>query len=77
MSCNEIVGCVLEDSTFAIMARLQVDGANATQAVVSSITFKAWDIADSGTVYASGTLTVADVVFDAVSYTHLTLPTKA
>ena len=64
MSCNEIVGCVLEDSTFAVMARLQVDGVNATQAVVSSITFKAWDTADSGTVYASGTLTVADVVFD-------------
>ena len=64
MSCNEIVGCVLEDSTFAVMARLQVDGANATQAVVSSITYKAWDTADSGTVYASGTLTVADVVFD-------------
>ena len=53
MSCNEIVGCVLEDSTFAVMARLQVDGANATQAVVSAITYKA------------------------VSYTHLTLPTKA
>ena len=60
MSCNEIVGCVLEDSTFAVMARLQVDGVNATQAVVSSITYKAWDTADSGT---------------AVSYTHLTLPT--
>ena len=64
MSCNEIVGCVLEDSTFAVMARLQVDGANATQAVVSAITYKAWDTTDSASVYAS------------VSYTHLTLPTK-
>ena len=63
MSCNEIVGCVLEDSTFAIMARLQVDGVNATQAVVSSITYRAWDTAVTS-VYASGTLTVADVVFD-------------
>jgi len=64
MTCDTVTGCVAEDSTFAVMLRLQVDGVNATQSVLSAITWKAWDEQSTGTVYASGTLTVADVVFD-------------
>jgi hypothetical protein len=55
---------VAEDSTFAVMLRLQVDGVNATQSVLSAITWKAWDEQNTGTVHASGTLTVSSVVFD-------------
>ena len=64
MSCETVTGCVAEDSTFAVMLRLQVDGSNATQGVLSSITWKAWDERNTAAVYASGTLTVADVVYD-------------
>ena len=64
MSCETVTGCVAEDSTFAVMLRLQVDGSNATQSVLSSITWKAWDERNTAAVYASGTLTVADVVYD-------------
>ncbi len=64
MSCETVTGCVAEDSTFAVMLRLQVDGNNATQAVLSSITWKAWDEKDTATAYASGTLTVSSVVYD-------------
>lgn len=64
MSCETVTGCVAEDSTFAVMLRLQVDGVNATQSVLSAITWKAWDEQNTGTVHASGTLTVSSVVFD-------------
>ncbi len=64
MSCETVTGCVAEDSTFAVMLRLQVDGVTATQSVLSSITWKAWDEQNTGTVHASGTLTVSSVVFD-------------
>jgi len=64
MSCETVTGCVAEDSTFAVMLRLQVDGVSATQSVLSSITWKAWDEQNTGTVHASGTLTVSSVVFD-------------
>ena len=64
MSCETVTGCVAEDSTFAVMLRLQVDGVNATQGVLSSITWKAWDERNTAAVYASGTLTVSDVVYD-------------
>ena len=58
MSCDEITGCVKEDSGFAVMARVQVDGTNWTQAGVSAITWKAWDINDKSAAYTSGTLVV-------------------
>ena len=64
MSCETVTGCVAEDSTFAVMLRLQVDGVNATQSVLSAITWKAWDEQNTGVVHASGTLTVSSVVFD-------------
>ena len=64
MTCETVTGCVAEDSTFAVMLRLQVDGVNATQSVLSSITWKAWDERDTATAHASGTLTVSSVVFD-------------
>ena len=64
MSCETVTGCVAEDSTFAVMLRLQVDGVNATQSVLSAITWKAWDEQNTGTVHASGALTVSSVVFD-------------
>ena len=61
MSCDEITGCVKEDSGFAVMARVQVDGTNWTQAGVSAITWKAWDINDKSAAYTSGTLVVGTV----------------
>jgi len=64
MSCDTVTGCVAEDSTFSVMLRLQVDGSNATQSALSSITWKAWNERNVGTVHASGTLTVSSVVFD-------------
>jgi hypothetical protein len=66
MACETITGSVYEDSTFSLMARFEVDGANATQADCSSITIKAWDMSDFGTQVLSATLVVADVVFDAL-----------
>jgi len=66
MSCEEITGCVKEDSGFAVLARVQVDGSNWTQAGVSAINWKAWDIADRQNVHASGALTVGNVVFNSL-----------
>jgi len=66
MTCETTTGSVYEDSTFSLMARFEVDGANATQADCSSITIKAWDMSDFGTQVLSATLVVADVVFDAL-----------
>jgi len=66
MSYQAIQGCVTEDSVFAVLARVQVDGANWTQANVNSLTWKAWDVNDRSTIYASDSLVVADVVFDAL-----------
>jgi hypothetical protein len=64
MACETITGSVYEDSTFSLMARFEVDGANATQADCSSITIKAWDMSDFDTTVLSASLTVANVVFD-------------
>ena len=67
MSCCEIIeGCVAEDSTFAVMARLQVNGSNGVQGDFSSITWKAWNTTDRNSVYAYGTLTVANVVYNSL-----------
>ena len=66
MSCEEITGCVKEDSGFAVLARVQVDGSNWTQSGVSAINWKAWDIADRHNVHASGSLTVGNVVFNSL-----------
>ena len=66
MSCDEITGCVKEDSGFAVMARVQVDGTNWTQAGVSAITWKAWDINDRSAAYTSGTLVVGTVVYNSL-----------
>ena len=62
--CESISGCVAEDSTFAVMARLHVNGANAVQSDFSSITYKAWNTNDRETVVASGSLSVGTVVFN-------------
>ena len=62
--CESISGCVAEDSTFSIMARLHVNGANAVQSDFSGITYKAWNTNDRETVVASGSLSVATVVFN-------------
>ena len=64
MTCETITGSVFEDSTFSVMARFEVDGANAVQADCSSIAIKAWDMADFDTAVLSASLTVANVVFD-------------
>ena len=64
MTCGPVTGVVYEDSTFAIMARFEVDGTNAVQADCSSITVKAWDTNDFDTTVLSATPTVSTVVFD-------------
>ena len=64
--CDSIEGCVAEDSTFSVMARVQVNGTTAIQSDFSSITFKAWNENDRDTVHTSGTLTVANVIFNAL-----------
>lgn len=64
MTCGTITGVVYEDSTFALMARFEVDGSNATQSDCSSITMKAWDTNDLTTTVLSTSLTVSSVVFD-------------
>ena len=61
---NEITGIVYEDSTFSLMSRFTVDGANATQSDCSSITMKAWDVDDYDTPVLDATLTVSAVVYD-------------
>ena len=67
MSCDVIYGCVKEDSTFAVLARVHVDGAIWAQADVSAIIWSAWDKTDSANPVINGaSLTVADVVFDAL-----------
>ena len=64
MSCEAIYGCVNEDSTFTLLARVHVDGMIWVEADVASITYKVWDMTDSSTTIASGSLVVADVVHD-------------
>ncbi len=61
---DEITGIVYEDSTFSLMSRFTVDGANATQSDCSSITMKAWDVDDYDTPVLDATLTVSAVVYD-------------
>jgi len=59
-----ITGTVAEDSSFSVLARVDANGTDITQAATSSITYSAWDKADSSTTVASGTLTVSSVVYD-------------
>ena len=61
---DPVTGIVYEDSTFSLMSRFEVDGANAVQADCSSITIKAWDTDDYDTTVLSATLTVSNVVYD-------------
>ena len=61
---DEITGIVYEDSTFSLMSRFTVDGANATQSDCSLITMKAWDVDDYDTPVLDATLTVSTVVYD-------------
>lgn len=56
---------VMEDGGAQTMARvLANDATNAQQADISSITYKVFDIDNSNTETATGTLTVSDVIFD-------------
>lgn len=64
MTCDNIYGSVYEDSTFSLMARFEVDGANAVQADCTSIAVKAWDTRDFDNTVVASALVVADVVFD-------------
>lgn len=60
-----IRGSVWEDSGCSLMARvLGVDGANITQASISSITYAVHNADTGAEVVASTSLTVASVVFD-------------
>lgn len=62
----DATGIVYEDSTFSLMARFEVDGANGVQADCSSIQMKAWDVDDYDTAVLDAALTVSSVVFDSL-----------
>lgn len=64
MGCDVITGVVYEDTTFSLMGRIDVAGANAVQADISAITMYAWNKADLATELIADSLTVASVVFD-------------
>ena len=62
--CEAITGCVIEASAFAVKARMEdTDGVALQQADISTITWKAWNAADSLLVDAAS-LTVATVISD-------------
>lgn len=54
-----------EDSNLSLMGRLrQPTGANATQASISTIAWAMFDLEDESTAVQSGSLVVADTIFD-------------
>jgi hypothetical protein len=55
-----------EDSNFSLLGRITYGNGYATQADVSAITWKAFDVNDPATVYDSGSLMIADTVFDSL-----------
>ena len=60
-----IKGTIWEDTGPYMMARITGnDGANVTQSDVSSISYVVVDMTDTDTAVASGTLTVASVIYD-------------
>lgn len=65
MSVSIITGVAYEDGAVALMARIQsiASGANMTQASVTGITWKVFDLFDNAQI-ATGTLTVSSVIFD-------------
>lgn len=64
MSATIIKGVAYEDGAVVLMARVaNATGTNITQASVTGITYKVFDLLDNSQV-ATGTLTVSAVVFD-------------
>lgn len=61
---DTVAAVVFEDSTFSLMARFEIDGANAQQADVSSISIKAWDVDDLTTEVLDASLDKTQVVYD-------------
>lgn len=60
-------GIVFQNGATVFLARVRdSEGDYITQASVSSITYEVYDIDDSDEAVDSGTLTVADVVYDAL-----------
>lgn len=66
MMCESTTGFVYEDSTFALMSRFEVDGANGVQADCVSIQMKAWKATDFDDTVLDAALTVSSVVFDSL-----------
>jgi len=71
MNCDTIKGCVFEDSAFNLLARIESSGADVTKATAASIIWKAFNITDEVTVVTSGTLIVANVIFDTLQLDRL------
>lgn len=64
---GKLVVYVNEDSNFSLAGRLRApDGALATQAKVSSLSWKVFDLDDRANAFQSGSLTVADVIYDSL-----------
>ena len=66
MMCESTTGFVYEDSTFTLMSRFEVDGANGVRADCVSIQMKAWKTTDFDNTVLDAALTVSSVVFDAL-----------
>jgi hypothetical protein len=64
MSCTTIKGCVFEDSSFNMLARIESGGLDVTRSTVSSITWKVFNVLDEEASIANGALVVDDVIFD-------------
>jgi hypothetical protein len=66
MSKDMIYVVAHEGSNFSLLGRITYGNGFATQADVAAITWKAFEVNDQTTVYANGTLVIADVVFDSL-----------
>lgn len=66
MSCSlEILACIQPAANFSYLARMQSDtGEELLQADADSISWESFDEADTATVVASGSLAIADTIFD-------------
>ena len=60
-----MTGCIVpEDSAFAVLARVHANGANITQADVTSMTYSIYPIQNDTAHTDAAALTVSDLIYD-------------
>ena len=62
--CGPITGCCYQGSTVSLMARVEADGVLINRAAVASIAYQVFDLCDTAEPVASGSVAVADSVYD-------------